>query len=210
MEIILQENYPSLGYVGDLVEVKNGYARNFLIPQGIAVEASSRNAKLLKHRMRQIEAKKAKLKGEAEAYADSVKGVPLNFELKMASSGKSFGSITSRDIHKKFVDAGHELDRKQVRLSDPIRVPGNHTVTIQLHADVSVELPVYVEGLEIEKKELPPKKAKKEASEEAEEGEEQDLEAVLAAAEEDDFDLPEEGESASSEEETSEDEEKQE
>ena len=98
MNVILQSDFPSLGYVGDLVAVKPGYARNYLIPRGVAVEASSANARLLKHRMDGINAKKMKLKVEAEALAARMSVVTLEFMIKMGGGGRSFGAITVKDI----------------------------------------------------------------------------------------------------------------
>lgn len=144
MEVILQENFHALGYVGDLVKVKPGYARNFLIPRGIAVEASSRNERVLKHRLSSINAKKIKLRGEAADFAKRLEGVVLEFLLKVGSGGRSFGSVSSRDIEQQLKEKGFELDKRQIRLPEPIRRAGESSVQIKLHAEVSATIPVIV------------------------------------------------------------------
>ncbi len=152
MEVILQEDYPQLGYVGDRVNVRNGFARNFLIPKGIAFEAGSRNARELEHRLKGVLAKRKKRFAEAQALGKEVSQVALNFKLKMGEKGKSFGSVTSRDIHSAFEAAGHVLDRKQIRLLESIKAPGKYFVEVKLHSEVVIKLPVSVEGERVSKK----------------------------------------------------------
>lgn len=144
MEIILKENYPSLGYVGDRVQVRGGFARNFLIPRGIAVEASTRNERLLKHKMTAITAKRVKLRAEAEAFAQTISGISLSFTLKAASAGKSFGSIGVRDILNAFAEKNVQLDKRQIRLADVIRTAGEYEVDVKLHSEVSAKVQVQV------------------------------------------------------------------
>lgn len=144
MEVILQENYPSLGYVGDRISVKGGFARNFLIPRGIAVEASTRNERVLKHRLQHIMAKRIRMKSEAETLAKQLAETVLEFTLKMSDSGKSFGSVTSRDIETALKDKGFALDRKQIRMLETIRKAGEFKVSIKLHAEVTAAVPVKV------------------------------------------------------------------
>ncbi len=148
MKIILQENYPSLGYVGDIVTVKKGYARNFLIPNKIGIEVTSRGARMLKHLLAGIDSKKIRLKKDAEELAQKLQGEKLEFSLKIGAGGKSFGSITSRDVHKALTEEkGYDLDKKQVRLAEPLKTPGEFKVTVQLHSEVAAEVPVVVEGI---------------------------------------------------------------
>lgn len=144
MEVILQENFPSLGYVGDKVSVKPGFARNYLIPRGVALELSGPNARLLAHRMAVINAKKAKLKAEAEAFCQKLTGVKLEFMLKTGDRGKSFGSVTTKEIFDELTKQGIEVNKKQVRLSDAIKKAGEYSVTIKLHAEVTASIPVKV------------------------------------------------------------------
>lgn len=144
MEIILQENFPQLGYVGDRVKVRPGFARNYLIPKGIAVMASSRQGNLIKHRISIINLKKAKLKKVAEELAERLQPVVLEFTLKAGSGGKTFGSVTSRDIEAELLAKGFELDRKQVRLIEPLKSTGEHKVEIKLHSEVVTQIAVVV------------------------------------------------------------------
>jgi large subunit ribosomal protein L9 len=147
MQLLLLEDYPALGYVGDTVQVKNGHARNFLIPQGIGIECSSRRAKEFEHLMKGVTAKRARLKSDAESLGSEIAKEKLSFELKVGSGGRAFGSITSRDILKKLEERGYSLEKKQVRLHDPIKTPGEHVAEVQLHGEVTVELSVEVVGI---------------------------------------------------------------
>ncbi|RMG40188.1 MAG: 50S ribosomal protein L9 [Candidatus Dadabacteria bacterium] len=144
MEVILKEDLPGLGFVGDRVKVKRGYARNFLFPRGIALEASSKNARMLEHRLREINAKKARLKAAAEELAAKLSQAELNFTLKIGEKGKSFGSISARDIHQGLLDQGFELDRHQIKLPEPIKSGGEFEATVHLHSEVQVPLTIKV------------------------------------------------------------------
>ena len=166
MEVILQEDFPALGYVGDKVSVKRGYARNFLVPRGIAVEVSTVRAKLLEHQMNQILAKKRRLKGLAEEFASTLSEVRLPFKLKVGEKGRSFGSVTSKDIHEALTKAGHSVERKQIRLAEPLKVVGEHVVSVKLHSEVTAEITVEVTAQGVAKK----KKKSEEAAEGGEEG----------------------------------------
>ena len=151
MDVVLQENYPSLGYVGDLVKVKRGFARNFLIPRGIAVDANSSGAKILNHKLFAINAKKAKLKAEAETYAKILDSVALDFTLKAGDQGRSFGSVTAKDIETALKARGYVVDKKQVRIIDPIRTGGTFKVTVKLHSEVSAQITLNVTAEKIAK-----------------------------------------------------------
>jgi large subunit ribosomal protein L9 len=144
MEVILLENYPSLGYVGERVKVKRGYARNYLIRQGIAVEASSGSAKQVRHRQEMVDRKKKRLLTEAQKVADGIKGLTLEFTLSSSQGGKSFGSITVRDIESGLIKRGVTIDRKQIKLQEPIKVAGEYSVDLQLHSDLSVPIDLKV------------------------------------------------------------------
>ncbi|MBN8548900.1 MAG: 50S ribosomal protein L9 [Deltaproteobacteria bacterium] len=185
MEVILQENYPSLGYVGDRVNVKGGFARNFLIPRGIAIEASSRNERVLKHRLQHVMAKRIRLKSEAEALGKQLAEAALEFTLKMGEAGKSFGSITSRDIETALKAKGFEIDRKQVRMTESLRKAGEFKVSVKLHAEVIIAVPVKVISeappVSAEGKEARKGRGRKKDAEAAAEGTEAP-EAVEAAA----------------------------
>jgi large subunit ribosomal protein L9 len=167
MKVILKENYPKLGYVGDTVEVKRGYARNYLIPRGFAVEAGSRSAKQFAHVLSGILVRKTKLKNEAEVMASRMGSITLEFTLKFSEGGKSFGAITARDIEAALKDKGYLVDRRQIRLSEPLKSPGSFLVEVKLHSEVSAQVPVAIEAEKENKKEI---KEDKEAPKKKREG----------------------------------------
>ena len=144
MEVILQENYPSLGYVGERVKVKRGYARNFLVPRGLAVEASSGNAKELKHRLEMINRKCQRLLAEAQKNAKDLEGLILEFTLSSGQGGKSFGSVSIKDIENSLVAKGHKVERKQIRLPEPIKAAGEYSLEVKLHSELSATITIRV------------------------------------------------------------------
>lgn len=144
MEVILREDFLSLGYVGDTVRVKRGFARNYLIPRGIAVESSTTNEKVLKHKLSAIVAKRIKKKAEAEQFAKILEQVIVEFTLKVGAKGKSFGSVTAKDVEASLKALGYEVDRRQIRLIEAIRGPGAHKVEVKLHSEVVVPVQVKV------------------------------------------------------------------
>lgn len=144
MEVILREDYISLGYIGDTVRVRRGFARNFLIPRGIAVEASSINDRQLKHRLSAITAKRVKKKAEAEAFGKVLEQVTVEFTLKVGAKGKSFGSVTSRDVEASLKALGYEVDRRQIRIAETIKGPGVYKADVKLHSEVTVSIQVKV------------------------------------------------------------------
>lgn len=144
MEVILREDYISLGYTGDTVKVRRGFARNFLIPRGIAVEATSGNESQLKHKLSAIVAKRIKKKAEAEAYAKVLGQVTVEFSIKVGAKGKSFGAITSRDVEASLKALGYTVDRRQIRINETIKGPGVYAVDVKLHSEVTVPVQVKV------------------------------------------------------------------
>lgn len=138
MEIILQEDYPSLGYTGDRFKVRAGFARNFLLPRGIAVEASSRNASALKQRLVQIEAKRRQQKEAAEELAKKIEQTKIVFTLKAGEGGRAFGSVSSRDVEDRLKQAGLEVNRRQIRLHEAIKAAGTYEIDMKLHADLVI------------------------------------------------------------------------
>lgn len=140
MDVILKEDYPSLGYVGDKVSVRGGFARNFLIPRGLAIESSSRNSRVLNHKLGAIQAKRVKLRGQAQEFAQRLAEVKLEFTLKAGSGGRTFGSVTVRDIVVALEKKGVQLDRRQVRLTESVRGAGEYTAEIKLHSEVVTPL----------------------------------------------------------------------
>ena len=144
MEVILREDYLALGYIGDTVKVRRGFARNFLIPRGIAVEASARNERELKHKLSGILSKRLKRKAEAEQFGNVLKQIIVEFTLKIGAQGKSYGSVTARDIEESLKTLGYVVDRRQIRIVDPIRGAGVWQVDVKLHSEVTVPLQVKV------------------------------------------------------------------
>jgi len=146
MEIILQKNYPSLGYVGDRVKVAAGFGRNFLLPRGYAVEASGRNERQIAHILSGINKHKDKLRAEASELSNRVSRAVVEFTLKTGEAGKIFGSITTKDIEAALKAQGFDIVRKQIRLMEAIKKPGEYSVTVKLHAEVSTEVKAIVKS----------------------------------------------------------------
>lgn len=144
VKVILQQDYPALGFVGDEIDVRGGYARNFLLPRGIAFEASESREKYLKHRLSAVTAKKIKLRSEAERIVKEMEGMIPEFTLRFGEGGKSFGSITNRDVVKWLDDKGYKLDRTQIVIPEPIKKSGEHQVRVKLHSEVIASLKVRV------------------------------------------------------------------
>lgn len=173
MEVILREDCLPLGYVGDTVRVKRGYARNYLLPRGLAVEASSTNSRALKHQLAGIMSKRLKKKAEAEQFGAVLSQIIVEFTLKMGAQGKSFGSVTTRDIEASLKGLGYNVDRRQIKLVEAIKGAGLHKAEVRLHSEVSVPLqikviaaqPVAAEGAESAEKGRGKKKSRKAAAE---------------------------------------------
>lgn len=144
MKIILKEDVQNLGYKDDVVEVKDGYGRNYLIPQGKAVIANSSNLKQLEENQRQRAHKLAKIKADAEAVAASLADVALTIGAKASATGTIFGSVNNIQIAEALEKLGHNIDRKIIVLKDSVKEVGEYTATIKLHRDVVVEIPFEV------------------------------------------------------------------
>ena len=144
MKIILKEDIANLGYKDDVVEVKNGYGRNYLIPQGKAVIATPSALKVLAENQRQRAHKLEKIKADAEAPAAALEGVKLTIGAKTSSTGTIFGSVNNIQIAEALEKLGHNIDRKIIVLKDSVKEVGEYTATIKLHRDVVVEIPFEV------------------------------------------------------------------
>jgi len=147
MEIILTENVDGLGHIGDVVKVKPGYARNFLVPRGLAVLASNRNVKELEHQKRQLERKLQRVTQAAEVLKNRIEASPIVVTHKAGEEGKLYGAVTSMEIEAKLADKGIEIDRKRIQLDEPIKSLGEHAISIKLDAGIvaSVKLTVVAE-----------------------------------------------------------------
>ena len=142
MEIILKQDIQNLGFKDDIVTVKDGYARNFLIPQGIAINATADAKKVHEEILRQRAHKEEKIKNEAQAIADKLKDVTLSIGAKASSKGKIFGSINTIQIAESLKEKGFDIDRKAISIKeDLIKEVGNYTANVRLHKEVQIEVP---------------------------------------------------------------------
>jgi large subunit ribosomal protein L9 len=145
MKVILQREVDKLGEPGDLVEVADGYARNYLIPRGLAAAATGGAVRHAQRLRSGYEERSRKVLAEAQALAESLTSQPLRVRAKAGGDGRLFGSITAADVARELsARAGGALDRRQVHLDEPIRSVGSHPVSIRLHPDVSPTLTVEV------------------------------------------------------------------
>ena len=151
MEIILLQKVDNVGGIGDLVRVKSGYARNYLIPQGKATLATAENNAKFELRRAELEAKAAEELAAAQARAKKLEGLVLKIEMQAGAEGKLFGSVGTVDIAEEIGKRGVEVERSEIRLPDgPLRVVGDHQIELHLHADVNVEIKVVIEAVEAE------------------------------------------------------------
>ena len=144
MQVILREEVKALGQMGTVVNVKEGYARNFLIPKGLAVEANVNNVKALEHEKRKIQERAKKLRTGAEGLAATISETTLTIKAKAGEEEKLFGSVTAMDIAEALKTAGLDVDKKKIVLDEPIRRLGNYTVSVKIHSDVSAQLNIQV------------------------------------------------------------------
>ncbi len=144
MEVILKEDISKLGYKDDIVNVKKGYARNYLIPQGKAIIASESAKKVLAENQKQRAHKLAQIKAEAQEAANKMEGVTLTIGAKTSSTGTIFGSVTNIQIAEALLEKGFEVDRKFIEIKDSVKEVGNYTAHVKLHKEVSIEVPFEV------------------------------------------------------------------
>lgn len=144
MKIILKEDINNLGYKDDVVEVKSGYGRNYLIPQGKAVIATPAALKVLAEDQRQRAHKLAKIKADAEAVAESLKDVALTIGAKTSSTGTIFGSVNNIQIAEALEKLGHNIDRKLIVIKETVKEVGKYEATVKLHKEVAVTIPFEV------------------------------------------------------------------
>ena len=144
MELILIEDVAGLGYKNDIVSVKKGYGRNYLIPQGKAVIASESARKVLAENLKQRAYKLAKIKADAEELAAKLAPVALTIATKVSSTGTIFGAVGNIQIAEALAKLGFEIDRKTIIVKDTVKEVGSYTATVKLHKEVSVEIPFEV------------------------------------------------------------------
>jgi large subunit ribosomal protein L9 len=145
MQIILQEDVDKLGNRGDVVTVKPGYARNFLLPRKIAIEATSGNMKALERIRNTLAKKTATELDAAQKQAELLNGVSVKFTRKTGENDQMFGSVTSADVAEALATQGFKVDKRQVQLKEPIKIIGESEVTIKVFRDVTAQIKVHVE-----------------------------------------------------------------
>lgn len=143
-KILLREDIENLGGRGEVVKVKAGYARNYLLPQGLATLATKGNVKQIEQERASLLKKAAVEKATAEAQAEQMGNIALSFERRAGESGQLFGSVTSMDIAEAIQAKGYEIDRRKIVLKDAIKETGEYTVSVKLHREVSIDIPVTV------------------------------------------------------------------
>ena len=144
IEVILREDIKTLGRAGEMVRVKPGYARNYLLPQGLAYEATEGNKKRVAGESKARDSRNQAEKVQAQQAAATLSAVTLNLSGKAGEEGKLFGSITSQDVADALARAGHTVDKRRIELEHPIKTVGEHAVKIRLHPEVHAELRVSV------------------------------------------------------------------
>lgn len=144
MEVILREDVKALGKAGELVKVKPGYARNFLLPRGLAYEATDGNKKRIEAETKARTARLAAERSGAESVAATLRGLVVTLPGKAGEEGRLFGSITSHDVADGLAKLGHQIDKRKIDLGHPIKTLGDHMVPVKLHPDVIAEIRVSV------------------------------------------------------------------
>ncbi|BCB96725.1 50S ribosomal protein L9 [Dissulfurispira thermophila] len=144
MQVILKENVKDLGHIGEVVNVKDGYARNFLIPRGLAVEANPKNIKAMEHEKRKIQELAKKAKASAEELSARIYQTAITIKVKTGEEDRLFGSVTAIDIADALKKEGIDVDRKKIVIDEPIKRLGDYTVSVKIHPDVTAQLNVKV------------------------------------------------------------------
>jgi large subunit ribosomal protein L9 len=144
MKVILREDIPNLGRSGEVVAVKDGFGRNYLIPRQMAVLANERNIRQLEHEKSVISARQAKLKGAAQEAAKGLESVQVTITRKVGEQDKLYGSVTTLDIAEALAAKGQKVDRRHIHLPEPIKAVGKYEVDIRLHHDVTAKVKVEV------------------------------------------------------------------
>lgn len=150
MKVILCEYIEKLGEVGDSVTVKDGFARNYLIPRGLAVQADSASAKQIEHELHILKRREEKRRALLTADADKIRALTLEFKVRAGEEDKIFGSVTTAMIAEKLLEAGFDIDRKKIVLEEPIKALGIYSVDVKVYPGIETAVKVWVTGLEDE------------------------------------------------------------
>jgi len=148
MEVILREDVQNLGTVGDIVKVKPGFARNYLLPRGLAVVADRRNVHVLEHQKRVVADKRERDRRQAEGAAQKLSSLRVTIKARAGEEGKLFGSVTNIDIEKALAEQGVTVERRRIRLDEPIKAIGEHVVPVHLGVGIDAQVTVVVEAQE--------------------------------------------------------------
>jgi large subunit ribosomal protein L9 len=144
MEVILKEDIVNLGKIGEIVRVRDGYARNYLLPRGLVLEANKKNMKTFEHHKKIVGDQKQKIVRQAQSVGDQLNGVSLVIPMKVGEEGKLFGSVTNIHIEKALKAKGLNVDRRKIQLAEPIKSAGDYDVPVRLSGDITVPLKVSV------------------------------------------------------------------
>jgi large subunit ribosomal protein L9 len=144
MKVILKDDVKNMGNMGQIIEVADGYARNYLVPRGLAVEANTKNIKSLEHQKRVIQEKVKKIRNEAQELSNKITTMSLVIKAKAGEEGKLFGSVTTMDIAESLKNEGMEIDKKKISLDEPIKRLGSYTVNIKVHSEVTTQVNLQV------------------------------------------------------------------
>lgn len=167
MEVILIKDVPGLGFQDEKVIVKDGYGRNYLIPQGLCVLANKSNSKILEEKLKQTVKKQEEVLKTAQKIAKKIGDLVLEIKLKSGSEDKVFGSVTTSHIAKMLDEKGFEIDKRNITLSSKVNSTGEYTIFIKLHKDITHEIILNVTGTNIKKKKKASKKKKEDISDES-------------------------------------------
>ena len=157
-QVLLREDIDNLGARGEIVRVKSGYARNYLLPRNLAVKATANNVRQIEGERAALAKREAKERSTADLQASQLAKLTLKFERKVGEAGVLYGSVTSMDIAHELEAQGYEIDRRKIVLREPIKRFGNYNVPVRLHRDVTIELPINVlgeGGVEVDVEALP-------------------------------------------------------
>lgn len=144
MKVILKEDIKKIGKMGQIVDVADGFARNYLVPKGLAVEANTQNIRSIEHEKKIVHEKARKLKDSAQDLSSKISAMTITIKAKAGEEGKLFGSVTTMDIAEALHNEGIEIDKKRISLEEPIKRLGSYPVNIKLHSDVSLQLNIQV------------------------------------------------------------------
>lgn len=173
VHVILARDVPNLGRIGELVQVRPGYMRNYLVPQGLALPASPKRVAEFEHKKRLVEHQRGKLRAASQQRAQELSQVQVTLTARVGEQNKLFGSITGRDISKALADQGFQVHHRDIRLEAPLRTIGLHVVDVRLEADVTAQIKVVIAPEVVESEEPVAEEEAEEAAAEAEgEGEE--------------------------------------